>query len=52
MMPDLGKYAGTVLAAYGSSLVLLAGLVLLTLRQGRKARAEMDAVEKKDRPDG
>ncbi|XDA99893.1 heme exporter protein CcmD [Sulfitobacter sp. LCG007] len=46
MMPDLGKYAVAVLAAYGASIVLLAGLVLLTLRRGRKVRSELSRVEK------
>ena len=36
MMPDLGKYAGTVLGAYGAALVLLAALVVLTLWQGAR----------------
>jgi hypothetical protein len=29
MMPDLGKYATEVLAAWGASLVLLAGIILI-----------------------
>ena len=45
MMPDLGKYAATVLWAYGASLALLVALVVLTLRRGRQVRAELDAVE-------
>lgn len=44
-MPDLGKYAVEVMAAYGASLVLLAGLVYVTLRKGRRARAELSRVE-------
>ncbi len=34
MMPDLGKYAGTVLGAYGAALLLLLALVALTVWQG------------------
>ena len=45
MMPDLGKYAASVLSAYGVSLALLAGLVWLSLRAGSKARTEMQAIE-------
>ena len=45
MMPDLGKYAGTVLGAYGAALVLLVGLVLLTLWQGARIKRALDAVE-------
>ncbi|THH39177.1 heme exporter protein CcmD [Aliishimia ponticola] len=44
-MPDLGKYAVTVLSAYGASIVLLIGLVLISLRAGRKARRALEAVE-------
>lgn len=47
MMPDLGKYADTVLSAYAASIVLLVLLVVLTLRRGRRIRAEMAAVEKR-----
>lgn len=45
MMPDLGKYAASVLSAYGASILLLAGIVLISLRAGRKARAELRDVE-------
>ncbi len=45
MMPDLGKYAAEVLAAYGASLALIAGLILLSLRKGRRARAELARIE-------
>jgi heme exporter protein D len=45
MMPDLGKYAGTVLSAYGATLVLIAGLILLSLWQSRKVRRALEAQE-------
>lgn len=45
MMPDLGKYADTVLSAYIVSIVLLVVMVLLSLRASRKARAELEQVE-------
>lgn len=51
-MPDLGKYAAEVLSAYGASLILLAALVVVTVRRGRKVRAEMRAVEERTRGDG
>ena len=44
-MPDLGKYVGTVLAAYGAALALLVGLVLLTLWQGARMKRALEAVE-------
>jgi heme exporter protein D len=45
MMPDLGKYSVYVLGAYGATLFLMAGLVLLTLRRGRAARAALKRIE-------
>jgi len=50
-MPDLGKYAVEVLSAYAASLALLVGLVLLTLRKGRAARAALENVEKETQND-
>ncbi len=50
-MPELGKYAASVLIAYGASLALLAGLVIATLMQGRRVRAEMERAEAR-REDG
>ena len=44
-MPDLGKYADTVLSAYGISLVLLIGIVWLTWAQARKVRARLEEAE-------
>jgi heme exporter protein D len=49
MMPDLGKYAASVLSAYGVSLVLLAALVVLTLRRGAAARRGLEAIDRKER---
>lgn len=51
-MPDLGKYADAVLSAYGVSIVLLAALVLFSLRRSRKVKAQLDAVEEKAKQDG
>ena len=45
MMPDLGKYAGTVLGAYGAALLLLVGRGLVTLWQGARTRRALEAVE-------
>ena len=45
MMPDLGKYAGTVLGAYAVALILLALLVALTLWQGARTKRALEAVE-------
>ncbi len=52
MMPDLGKYADTVLSAYGASIVLLLALVVMSVLRGRKVRAEMEEIERRVRRDG
>ncbi len=52
MMPDLGKYADTVLSAYAASILLLVLLVAVSLWRGRKLRAEMEAMEARMRRDG
>jgi heme exporter protein D len=44
-MPDLGKYATEVLSAYGVSLLLIVGLVLLSMRRGAKARTALRQME-------
>lgn len=45
MMPDLGKYAAEVTAAYAVSILLLAGLVWFSLRRSARVRAELREVE-------
>ena len=58
MIPDLGKYAVTVLSAYGVSLALLLALIWVSLRRARKVRHALEAVEQRqgrhagDRTDG
>ena len=47
MMPDLGKYAVAVLSAYAVSIVLLVAIVALSLWRGRRVRAEMEDVERR-----
>ena len=47
MMPDLGKYAETVMSAYVASIALLVLLVVISVLRGRKVRAEMDQMEKR-----
>lgn len=44
-MPELGKYAAEVALAYGVSLVLLAGIVLLSVRQGQRMRRRLEDAE-------
>ncbi|WP_413872470.1 heme exporter protein CcmD [Albidovulum sp.] len=46
-MVDLGKYAGTVLGAYGVTIVLLLGLVWVTLRKGARMRRRLEEQERR-----
>ncbi|WP_425466067.1 heme exporter protein CcmD [Ostreiculturibacter nitratireducens] len=46
-MVELGKYAGTVLGAYGATVVLLVGLVAITLWRGKRVRRALEAQEKR-----
>ena len=45
-MIDLGRYAGTVLAAYGVSVVLIAGLVWHTVTANARARRALQEFER------
>ena len=45
-VPDLGKYAVEVLAAYGVSLALLVVIVGLSWRRYVRVRAALERVEK------
>ena len=51
MMPDLGKYANSVLSAYAVSLLLLAGIIGLSLWRARRVRRKLEAAEAR-RTDG
>jgi len=51
-MPDLGKYAEAVLSSYAISLVLLAAVVLLSLRRAKRVKKELEEVEKKVKSNG
>ncbi|RLJ58959.1 heme exporter protein D [Litoreibacter meonggei] len=44
-MPDLGKYADTVLSAYAISIVILIGLVALSVWQSRRALTRLAEIE-------
>ncbi|MBK4215188.1 heme exporter protein CcmD [Paracoccus caeni] len=44
-MIDLGKYAGTVLAAYGISVLLLVGLVWHSIAANTRARRALEKQE-------
>jgi len=42
----MGGYAAFIWPAYGISALLLGGAVVMTLRAYRRARAQLDALEK------
>lgn len=44
-MPDLGKYAVEVTAAYGVSIVLLLGLLAGSWRRSVRVRAALERIE-------
>lgn len=46
MTPDLGKYAFTVLGAYGAAALLLGGLVLVSVLRAAAARRALDRQER------
>jgi|TARA_B110000285_G_scaffold49052_2_gene55694 heme exporter protein D len=52
MLPDLGKYADAVLSAYGASIVLLVGLVIISVVKGRRVRKQMQDVEARGEQNG
>ncbi|MGL6211832.1 MAG: heme exporter protein CcmD [Paracoccaceae bacterium] len=45
MIPDLGKYAGAVLGAYGASVALLVVLVAVSLWQAGRMKRRLAEVE-------
>ncbi len=45
MMPDLGRYAVEVSAAYVVSLALIAALVAISLARGARVRRQLREVE-------
>jgi heme exporter protein D len=44
-MPDLARYAGTVLGAYGVALALIAFIVALTWERSARVRRRLAEVE-------
>lgn len=44
-MPDLGKYAVTVLSSYAVSILLIAALIGLTLWRGRVVKRQLAQAE-------
>lgn len=51
-MPDLGKYADTVMSAYAASMLLLVAIVVLSLWRGRKVREDLAQIEERSKGNG
>ena len=49
-MPELGEYGAYVLAAYGGVTLVLAALVIASLRASARARRELEAQEARGGP--
>ncbi|WP_172677842.1 heme exporter protein CcmD [Ruegeria sp. 6PALISEP08] len=47
MIPDLGKYADSVLSSYAVSVGLLVVLVAYSVIRGRKMRRDMEKIEQR-----
>lgn len=52
MIPELGRYAGTVLGAYGITLALLGGLIVASLWRAARVRRTLVEIETERRSDG
>jgi heme exporter protein D len=52
MIPDLGKYAVPVLASYGVSLLLIAGLVWASLRRSVRIKRALQETESRRKSNG
>ena len=46
-MPELGKYAATVLSAYGVSIALILGLVAVSMMRAVRVKKQLRDVEEK-----
>lgn len=45
MLPDLGTYAIPVLSAYASMIVLLAGIILISMKRGNDSKKTLAKLE-------
>jgi heme exporter protein D len=45
VIPELGKYAGAVLGAYGAAIALLGGLILVSLLRGAAVKRALERQE-------
>ena len=52
MMPELGKYAGTVLSSYAVSLALIVLLIVVSVLRSRRVKAELQRIEERQKKNG
>lgn len=52
MMPDLGKYADTVLSAYAVSIILILALVAVSMIRAGKVKKQLQEIEEKVKNNG
>ncbi len=46
-MPDLGKYADTVLSSYAVSIALIVILVVMSILRAGKVKKQLETIERK-----
>ncbi len=51
-MPELGKYAETVLSAYAASIALIVGLVTVSIIRSAKIKKQLQSIENKVKSNG
>lgn len=44
-MPELGKYAETIMTAYAATIILVAVIVALSIVRARKVKRQLDELE-------
>lgn len=44
-MPELGKYAETIMTAYAATIILVAAIVVLSIVRARKVKRQLDELE-------
>lgn len=45
MMPELGKYAETVLTAYAATIILMGVIIVLSVVRARKVKKQLEEIE-------
>jgi heme exporter protein D len=45
MMPELGKYADTIMSAYAATIILMGVLIVLSIARARKVKKQLAEIE-------